>query len=95
MADKEKTYTSHPITIDSQEYRDLIIEAEESKHEADDYRHRWYEEQKKREQAEKDLATEKAECAKLTAFLSSSSEAKALFEAYLAKEALKAVGKTI
>lgn len=89
---EKKTYTSHPVTIDSEEYRDLITENSELSHEAEDYRQKYWKEQSAKKAVEDELAKVKASLEKINSFIASSNEVKALFEAYLAKEALKASG---
>lgn len=92
MAEKEKTYPSHSITIESEEYRDLIIENEKNRHDADDYRSKYWAEQNEKKNAQADLAKLKADYDKLSAFVTSSTEISALFKAYMAEDALNAAG---
>ena len=89
---EKKTYTVHPTIIDNTEYRDLITENCELSHEAEDYRQRYWKEQDAKKTAEAELAKVKSSLEKFNAFIASSDEVKAQFEAYLAKEALKASG---
>lgn len=90
--DEKKTYQSFPIQISSEEYRDLIIANEKAKNEASDYRSKYWEQQNKVKEAEKKTADAEATLASITAFFNSCTEARALYEAYVAKEALKASG---
>lgn len=92
MAEKEKTYTSYQISISSEEYRDLIIESEKNRHDADDYRSKYWAEQNDRKKAQADLEKLKADYDKLSAFVTSSTEISALFKAYMAEDALNAAG---
>lgn len=92
MSDEKKTYPTYPIPISNEEYRDLITQNSELAHNVDYYRNKWWTEETAKKAAEAELSKVKANLEKFNGFIASSSEAKALFEAYLAKEALKASG---
>lgn len=95
MDEKRKTYPSHTITIESEEYRDLIIENEQNKHEASEYRSKYWDATNKTKAVEDNLKKLQSDYDNFTAFLSSSSEAAALFKAYMAEKALKASGGAV
>ena len=92
MADEKKTYPSHPVTIETAEYRDLIVENAELTHELEDYRRKFWKEQTEKEAVQKELTTAKANLEKFTAFINSSEEIKGQFESFLAKRALNGTG---
>ena len=85
MAEKEKTYPQFISVISNEEYRDLIASNTENECKASEYMSKYWQAQSDKKKLEEELAKTKADYEKLVALVTSSTEAKAMLEAYLAK----------
>lgn len=83
--DDKKTYDfKGTVTISTEEYRDLIADGAAAKHDADDYRSKYWQEQNKVRELERKCATLESEIAQLRSFIESKKENRLAFKLFVA-----------